>query len=282
MAATIAGGGRLRAMDFSLSGKWLEASLLLASLLAATSAMAKPVTLPEKVSAPWVHPAPAGNIPPARLGDTPIPEPRPDDAAPSTPKTEQPADPRSAAPRPAAMPAGEKSCRKRLRQLDVDFDERPPLSDPAGCALPWPLEVKSLGEGIELTPPAIMNCAIAETATHFVRDVISPAAKAVYGEGLATVAQASAYVCRPRNGSQKLSEHAFGNALDTAGFTLSKGAEVDVSTTTDAKAARFLDRIRKAACGPFKTVLGPGSDDDHALHFHFDLAPRKNGGLFCQ
>ena len=31
-----------------------------------------------------------------------------------------------------------------------------------------------------------------------------------------------------------------------------------------------------------ETVLGPGSDADHALHFHFDLEPRRNGGTFCQ
>ncbi|TIQ63130.1 MAG: extensin family protein, partial [Mesorhizobium sp.] len=36
------------------------------------------------------------------------------------------------------------------------------------------------------------------------------------------------------------------------------------------------------ACGPFKTVLGPGSDADHSLHLHLDLAPRRNGGTFCQ
>ncbi|TIT86210.1 MAG: extensin family protein, partial [Mesorhizobium sp.] len=44
---------------------------------------------------------------------------------------------------------------------------------------------------------------------------------------------------------------------------------------------KFLNTVRKAACGPFKTVLGPGSDPDHALHFHFDLEPRRNGGTFC-
>jgi hypothetical protein len=55
-----------------------------------------------------------------------------------------------------------------------------------------------------------------------------------------------------------------------------------VKPAPDPKAAKFLGAIRKAACGPFKTVLGPGSDADHALHFHFDLAPRRNGGTFCQ
>ena len=54
-------------------------------------------------------------------------------------------------------------------------------------------------------------------------------------------------------------------------------ADVAVSVVRD-----FLDRIRKAACGPFKTVLGPGSDADHATHFHVDLAKRRNGGTFCQ
>ncbi|RVC58123.1 extensin family protein, partial [Mesorhizobium sp. M00.F.Ca.ET.038.03.1.1] len=35
-------------------------------------------------------------------------------------------------------------------------------------------------------------------------------------------------------------------------------------------------------CGQFKTGLGPGSDAEHALHFHFDLEPRRNGSTFCQ
>ncbi|MFU0506714.1 extensin-like domain-containing protein [Pseudaminobacter sp. NGMCC 1.201702] len=270
-------------------------------LVSAGVATAEPVVLPQEVPVPKVHAPSAGNIPPARLGDTPVPEPRPDTG--TTPQAEkkgppvpsekpvppaekalppEPPDPRSIAPRPATMPPQEKACRARLRDLGVKFEERPPLSDPAGCALPWPLEIRSLGKDIELAPQAVMNCAIAETAARFARDVISPAAKTAYGEELKSIAQASAYVCRPRNGSQKLSEHAFGNALDIARFILSKGTEVDVSQTPDAKAAQFLDRIRKAACGPFKTVLGPGSDADHSLHFHFDLAPRKNGGTFCQ
>ena len=54
------------------------------------------------------------------------------------------------------------------------------------------------------------------------------------------------------------------------------------AATDDAKARDFLDRIRKAACSPFTTVLGPGSDADHATHFHFDLAKRRNGSTFCQ
>jgi hypothetical protein len=310
-------------------------------------AQAQSPDLPEKIPVPEVHPPPAGNIPPERLGEPPVPEARPD-AEPVTPaspaqeigkepapqvdgKTELPsrqpspaenpqrpaadveekqtlpaadaplpeqkpvetgvkspelpkipADPRSTAPRFDIIPPDETACRARLRTLGVVFKERPVQSDASGCALPYPLEVTKLSTTIALEPEALMNCAMAEAAARFATDVVSPAAKAEYGEELKTIGQASAYVCRPRNGSAKLSEHAFGNALDIARFTLAKGTAVDVKPEPDPKAAKFLGAVRKAACGPFKTVLGPGSDADHALHFHFDLAPRRNGGTFCQ
>jgi hypothetical protein len=318
--------------------------LLALSTVSFGLAQAQTPDLPEKVPIPDIHPPPAGNIPPERLGEPPVPEPKPDaepppngpapdspapqdgekpgppaqrpapaegpespaaadlserqtlpaaDApvppekpgdttvkAPELPKL--PADPRSTAPRFDIIPPDETACRARLRALGAVFEERPAESDPSGCALPYPLALTKLSARITVEPEALMNCAMAEAAARFAADIISPAAKAEYGEELKSIGHASAYVCRPRNGGSKLSEHAFGNALDIARFTLSKGTVVDVNLTPDPKAAKFLGAIRKAACGPFKTVLGPGSDADHALHFHFDLAPRSNGGTFCQ
>jgi hypothetical protein len=353
-------------MEISRDTSATVLALLAAALLCTATAEARQPRLPDEVPVPKVFSPPAGNVPPAKLGDTPLPEPRPDpdegqtgnvakpvgdaqppdkapvpaenpehldeaksksdapasgakpDAEPATQgdeqvmpetaplpqespakpeepagngkapdpaeagKTAQPTDPRSNAPRPAAMPAEEIACRARLDALGVRFEERKPESDASGCALPWPIAVKTLGRTIDIAPDALMDCAMAEAAARFAVDVISPAAKAAYGEDLKSVSQASGYVCRPRNGTTKLSEHAFGNALDIARFTLSKGTEIDVEPAPDEKAAKFLADIRKAACGPFKTVLGPGSDADHARHFHLDLAPRKHGGTFCQ
>jgi hypothetical protein len=223
--------------------------------------------------------------------DAPLPEQKPteDPAAkpePTADKTPElpklPPDPRSSMPRFDIIPPDETACRARLREIGVVFEERPGESDSSGCALPYPVAVTKLSATITLEPEALMNCPMAEAAARFAAEIVSPAAKAEYGEELKSIGHASAYVCRPRNGSAKLSEHAFGNALDVARFTLSKGTVVDVEPAPDPKAAKFLGAIRKAACGPFKTVLGPGSDADHALHFHFDLAPRRNGGTFCQ
>jgi hypothetical protein len=223
----------------------------------------------------------------------PIPEPnpraateKPDEKAPADAPAEPPPppDPRSALrPDPSGeLPSEEIACRQRLHDLGVKFDNHPAEADPSGCSMPYPVTVKSLGKNIGLTPDAAMNCATAESAARFAQDVISPAAQELFGETLKSITHASAYVCRPRNGTRKLSEHAFGNALDIASFTLSGGTSISVELHPDAKAAGFLGKVRGAACGPFKTVLGPGSNADHAEHLHFDLAPRRRGGTVCE
>ncbi|MER8802680.1 extensin family protein [Mesorhizobium sp. M0998] len=192
-------------------------------------------------------------------------------------------DPRSVAIAGKEMPPEELACRRRLKSMGVDFEERKPEHDTAvGCSIPYPIVLKTLGKSIAIGPDPELNCQMAEAAARFAASVIQPAAKAEFGMDVKSIGQASAFVCRPRHAGGKLSEHAFGNALDIASFTLSDGKEIDVGPAPPEKDAKFLDTVRKAACGPFKTVLGPGSDADHSLHLHFDLEPRRNGGTFCQ
>lgn len=303
-------------MDFRDCLRFLTASGLIIALL--SGALAQTPKLPDKVPAPQVHPPPAGNIPPRHLGDTPVPEPRPGEQAagsaaeaagapaaeadgktpsepepatpataplpqqsPEPPKPQKPPDPRSAETPSPLMPPAEIACRQRLRTLGVDFETRPAEKDETGCSMPYPISVRTLGKGVALEPEALMNCAMAEAAARFVADVVTPIAKREFGAGLKSISQASAYVCRPRNGTTKLSEHAFGNALDIARFNLSDGKSVDVILRPEEREARFLGAVRKAACGPFKTVLGPGNPD-HDAHFHLDLAPRRHGGTVCE
>lgn len=310
-----------------------NAALPVCAALVLTTSPASPETLelPRSAPRPEVHSPPAGNVP-VRIGDTPVPEARPNvpggegvksdpevvpvptenphadddptagpDTEPVTPSAapvpepspeaspdetekakEIEPDPRSAITPMIMMPSAEIACRQRLRGADVSFEEASPQSRDGGCSLPYPLAVGSLGKSVKLSPPAVMNCTMAEAMTQFTEKVVQPAAKAEYGQPVTALDQASAFVCRPRHGRATLSEHAFGNALDIARFTLDGGTAIDVKPDPDEKAARFLGAVRKAACGPFKTVLGPGSDADHAFHLHFDLQPRRNGGTFCQ
>ncbi|HEY6633691.1 MAG TPA: extensin family protein, partial [Rhizobiaceae bacterium] len=178
------------------------------------------------------------------LAEPPKPEFRPGQPAPEAvgPRAMEPAepapppDPRSVlrADPSGKLPAGEVACRKRLTELGVRFEEQKSVGETAGCSMAYPLAVKSLGSGIDIEPEAEMNCAMAEAAARFAKDVVSPAAEKAYGQKLKSISHASAYVCRPRAGTQKLSEHAFGNALDIASFTLSGGAVVGVEPHPDA------------------------------------------------
>lgn len=180
------------------------------------------------------------------------------------------------------MPDEEKQCRVRLGELGVVFEDRPAESGEDGCSLPWPISVKRFGKDIEVEPPVLVNCAIAETGARFLQDVVQPKAREALGTSITGIANGSGYVCRPRNGTQKLSEHALGNAFDIMAFKLEDGRALEVKATDDDAVSKFFDAVRKAACGPFKTVLGPGADADHANHFHLDLEQRRNGGTFCQ
>ncbi len=231
--------------------------------------------------------------------DVPIPTPKPDTAE---PEAQPPAVAPQPPPKPAdagdkkmlpdarsadlpadKMPADEVACRERLKALGVEFEEHKAESNPEiGCSIPYPIVIKTLNKSVAIGPATELNCSMAEAAARFTIDVIEPAAKAEFGTEVKSISQASAFVCRPRHGTRKLSEHAFGNALDIGSFTLSDGKKIEISPTPPEKDAKFLNAVRKAACGPFKTVLGPGADADHALHFHLDLEPRKHGGTFCQ
>ncbi len=178
---------------------------------------------------------------------------------------------------------GPSTCQSELSALGVTFKPMPPVSDPIGCSIADPVDVTSLGANITLTPAALLDCPTASKLSTFIRDDAQNITISTLGSTIASITQASAYVCRTRHGATKLSEHAYGRALDIASFTLTdkRIILVQVAPASEPKTKLFLDLIREKACGPFTTVLGPGSDPDHALHFHFDLAPRK-GRAFCQ
>ncbi|BCH15201.1 hypothetical protein MesoLjLa_20520 [Mesorhizobium sp. L-2-11] len=234
----------------------------------------------DRAEPPAVAPTPTEK--PAEA-ESPAAAPKPPEKPAQAPEKEIPPDPRSAAVPQEKMPDEELACRRRLKSMGVDFEERKAEHDAAvGCSIPYPIALKTLGKSLDINPETELNCQMAEAAARFAADIVQPAAKAELGAELKSVGQASAFVCRHRNGGGKLSEHAFGNALDIASFTLSDGRRVDIGPAPPEKEAKFLNAIRKAACGPFKTVLGPGSDADHSLHLHLDLAPRRNGGTFCQ
>ena len=86
-----------------------------------------------------------------------------------------------------------------------------------------------------------------------------------------------AYSCRGIDNmpGARLSEHAFGNAVDVAGFTLADGRRIDFVhdwKSAGTQEAAFLHEAHAGACQYFTTVLGPARMCSTTNHIHLDLA----------
>jgi hypothetical protein len=107
-----------------------------------------------------------------------------------------------------------------------------------------------------------------------------------FGNRVVEIKQISAYSCRGMNGnaSAHISEHAFGNALDIAAFTLADGRRITVKEGWHGlpEEQGFLRDVQGAACRTFNTVLAPGSNVYHYDHIHVDLMRRARRPVICE
>jgi hypothetical protein len=138
---------------------------------------------------------------------------------------------------------------------------------------------------VEVTPNATLACPIVSALDQWLAQSVQPAAMRWFGQPVAEIKQISAYSCRGMNGQPgaRISEHAFGNALDISAFTLADGRQVVVRTAWNGAPEEqgFLRDIQSAACQQFTTVLAPGSNRFHYDHIHVDLMRRPGGDQIC-
>jgi hypothetical protein len=139
---------------------------------------------------------------------------------------------------------------------------------------------------VALKPQATLACPIVSALDKWILESVQPAAQRWFGQPVVEMRQISAYSCRGMNGQQgaNISEHAFGNALDIAAFTLADGRRVVVKDGWRGAPEEqgFLRDVQGAACQQFNTVLAPGSNVYHYDHIHVDLMRRKTGRVICQ
>src|ERR1700674_1289131 len=107
-----------------------------------------------------------------------------------------------------------------------------------------------------------------------------------FGAQVAEIKQISAYSCRSMvgAGTSHISEHAFGNALDVAGFVFSDGRKITVQDGWygSPEEQGFLHDVQLYACETFSTVLAPGYNATHYDHLHVDLMRRASGRRPCR
>jgi Extensin-like protein C-terminus len=196
-------------------------------------------------------PRPYGNAPAARSGVLPPPKyPPPDEPPNYTPR---------ALPPPGA-------------------EAHVPLGSPRG-------PVTAAGP-VEIKPAATLACPIVSALDQWIAAAVQPAARHWFHQPVVEIKQISAYSCRGMNGNPNshISEHAFGNALDIAEFTLADGHRVSVQYgwRGSPEEQGFLHDVQLAACESFTTVLAPGANVYHYNHIHVDLMRRASGRRICE
>ena len=134
---------------------------------------------------------------------------------------------------------------------------------------------------VSMNPPATLACPMVSALEQWIANDVQPAALRWFGAPVAEIKQISAYSCRGMNNQPgaRISEHAFGNALDIAAFTLADGRRITVKNGWNGlpEEQGFLRDVQGSACGQFNTVLAPGSNIYHYDHIHVDLMRRRNG-----
>jgi hypothetical protein len=130
----------------------------------------------------------------------------------------------------AEIAAALRECVKLLAPIAVEVEPAPPVRQEQ-CGAPAPVLLRRLG-GVEINPPATLNCAMVAKLHTWVEKTLQPAAQEAFGSPIVRLRDASGYTCRKRNGShanaEKLSEHALANALDVAGFVTASGRTIEV------------------------------------------------------
>jgi hypothetical protein len=152
-----------------------------------------------------------------------------------------------------------------------------PPRDPTITASAGPVEVK---------PAATLACPIVSALDQWINGAVQPAALKWFRQPVVEIKQISAYSCRGMNGNPNahISEHAFGNALDVAEFTLADGHKISVQYGWHGSPEEqgFLHDVQAAACDEFTTVLAPGANVYHYNHIHVDLMHHYNGRHICE
>jgi hypothetical protein len=138
---------------------------------------------------------------------------------------------------------------------------------------------------VAVAPVATLACPVVSALDRWISEGVQPAALKWFHQPIAEIKQISAYSCRSMNGQRgmPISEHAFGNALDVAAFTLADGRHVTVKDGWRGlpEERGFLHDVQLAACQRFSTVLAPGSNAFHYDHIHVDLARHHGGRSIC-
>jgi hypothetical protein len=188
-----------------------------------------------------------------------------------------------ALPKETARKDDTESCFQELRAIGAKFTIAAATVDYGKCSVQNPVNLRSVTfkqNTIKLPEAPLLNCKFALQFSKWLSESGAPILSAQLDSPVERISTGPGFECRGRNGdgSAKVSEHGYGNAVDISTFRLRNGKTLNVGDST------LLPGVRASACGYFTTVLGPGANAAHASHFHFDMGAHGKSGNYriCQ
>jgi len=188
-----------------------------------------------------------------------------------------------ALPKDTARKDDTESCFQELRAMGAKFTVAAATVDYGKCQVENPVNLRSITvkkNTINLPEAPLLNCKFALQFSKWLSESGAPILSAQLDSPVERISTGPGFECRGRNGdgTAKVSEHGYGNAVDISTFRLRNGKTLNVGDST------LLPGVRASACGYFTTVLGPGTNAAHAAHFHFDMGAHGKSGNYriCQ
>jgi len=186
----------------------------------------------------------------------------------------------------AALDGRYQQCRQLLDAANFPYRPFPPTGNDQ-CQRNQNVNLLSSNtDRIKFSPVRLApSCSVAAALAIWEDQVVQPAALQLFGQKVTHIQHFGSFNCRPIAGTDRWSEHATGNAIDIAGFTLADGERINLLRDWDANdpKARFLRVVRDGSCDLFSTVLSPDYNAAHADHFHLDQAQRAVlGNRLCR
>ena len=197
-------------------------------------------------------------------------------------RPEQPVRPRGSPPITlnSAPSRATQACFADLQREQVRYSPLPDRDFGGGCILQGTVQL--IDYGVPTTNLKATACPLARSFIAWVRHGLIPAGREILGSPVVRVESMGTYACRNVVGartSNRLSEHALGNAVDVSAFVLADGRRISIERdwrNPDPDVRAFLQTIRASACKRFGTVLSPDYNAAHYNHLHLDLG---RGGL---
>ncbi|MDR3436989.1 extensin family protein [Telmatospirillum sp.] len=168
-------------------------------------------------------------------------------------------------------------CLKTLDQRHIIYERVKDWKTPEGCGITQAVRVQH--SAIDWNRATLLSCPMEETVWDFETKVVQPAAARNFGQTVRKMSNAGSYNCRGEIGGrpERMSQHAYGKAIDITGFELADGTVISVRRDWRVPGAKstFLHEVAQGACKVFAVVLTPNHNAEHHDHLHLDIGPHK-------